>query len=71
MDKDTEIIEVLNSTSRYLDDLLNIDNNNYFYSMVKPISPSELFKKYIDVTMTWYQNLIRDSNLFLNKANRT
>ena len=25
-DKDTEIIEAFNSTSRYLDDLLNIDN---------------------------------------------
>ena len=28
------------------------------------------FQNSIDVTMTWYQNLIRDSNLFLNKAYR-
>ena len=35
-DKDTEIIEAFNSTSRYLDDLLNIDNT-YFDGMVKQI----------------------------------
>ena len=28
------------------------------------------FQNSIDVTMTWYQNSIRDSNLFLNKACR-
>ena len=33
-DKDTEIIEAFNATSRYLDDLLNI-NNTYFDGMVK------------------------------------
>ena len=33
-DKDAEIIEAFNSTSRYLDDLLNIDNT-YFDGMVK------------------------------------
>ena len=32
-DKDAEIIEAFNPTSRYLDDLLNIDNT-YFDSMV-------------------------------------
>ena len=37
----SEVIEVFNSTSRYLDDLLNIDNN-FFNSMVKHIYPSEL-----------------------------
>ena len=31
-DKDAEIIEDFNSTSRYLDDLLNIDNT-YFHGM--------------------------------------
>ena len=36
-----EVIQVLNSTSRYLDDLLNI-NNNFFDSMVNHIYPSEL-----------------------------
>ena len=41
VDKDAEIIEAFNSTSRYLDDLLNIDNT-YFDCMVKQIYPSEL-----------------------------
>ena len=41
VDKDAEIIEALNSTSRYLDDLLNIDST-YFDGMVKQICPSEL-----------------------------
>ena len=40
-DKDAEIIEAFNSTSRYLADLLNIDNT-YFDGMVKQIYPSEL-----------------------------
>ena len=38
-DEDSEIIEAFNSTSRYLDDLLNIDNT-YFDGMVKQIYPS-------------------------------
>ena len=37
----SDIIEAFNSTSRYLDDLLNIDNN-FFDSMVSRIYPSEL-----------------------------
>ena len=37
----SEVIEAFNSTSRYLDDLLNIDNN-FFGSMVNHIYPSEL-----------------------------
>ena len=40
VDKEAEIIEAFNSTSRYLDDLLNIDNT-YFDGMVKQCSPSE------------------------------
>ena len=42
-DKDVEIIdhEAFSSASRYLDDLLNIDNT-YFDGMVKQIYPSEL-----------------------------
>ena len=40
-DKDAEVTEALNSTSRYLDDLLNIDNT-YFDCMVNYIYPSEL-----------------------------
>ena len=37
----TDIIEALNSTSRYLDDLLNIDNP-YFAQTVGQIDPTEL-----------------------------
>ena len=37
----THIIEAFNSTSRYLDDLLNIDNP-YFKQMVCQIYPTEL-----------------------------
>ena len=40
-DKEASIIEAFNSTSRYLDDILNIDNN-YFDAMVSYIYPSEL-----------------------------
>ena len=35
-DKDAEIIEAFNSTSRYLDDLLNIDT--YFDGMIKQLT---------------------------------
>ena len=37
----SDVIEAFNSTSRYLDDLLNIENN-FFDSMVNRIYPSEL-----------------------------
>ena len=40
-DNQSEVIEAFNSTSRYLDDLLNIDNI-FFDSMVTHIYPSEL-----------------------------
>ena len=40
-DNQSEVIEAFNSTSRYLDDLLNIDNN-FFDSMVNHIYHSEL-----------------------------
>ena len=36
-----DIIEAFNSTSRYLDDLLNIDNI-YFDQMVDHIAPTQL-----------------------------
>ena len=39
--KDVEIIEAFNSTSRYFDDMLNIDNT-YFDGMVNQIYLSEL-----------------------------
>ena len=40
-DNQSEVIEAFNSSSRYLDDLLNIDNT-FFDSMVNHIYPSEL-----------------------------
>ena len=40
-DNQSGVIEAFNSTSRYLDDLLNIDNN-FFDSIVIRIYPAEL-----------------------------
>ena len=40
-DNQSDVIEAFNSTSRYLDDLFNIDNN-FYDSMVNLIYPSEL-----------------------------
>ena len=40
-DNQADIFEAFNSTSRYLDDLLNIDNP-YFEGMVNQIYPPEL-----------------------------
>ena len=40
-DKQTDIIDAFNTTSRYLDDILKIDNV-YFDNMVIQIYPSEL-----------------------------
>ena len=40
-DKQVDIIDAFNTTFRYLDDILNI-NNVYFYNMVSQIYPSEL-----------------------------
>ena len=41
IDNQADVIKAFNSTSRYLDDLLNIDNP-YFEGMVNQIYPSEL-----------------------------
>ena len=40
-DKQADVIDAFNTTSRYLDDILNI-NNAYFENMVSQIYPSEL-----------------------------
>ena len=40
-DKQADVIDVFNTTSRYLEDILNI-NNVYFDNMVSQIYPSEL-----------------------------
>ena len=46
-EKQADIIDSFNVTSRYLDDILNI-NNNYFDNMVSQIYPAELqSNKYI------------------------
>ena len=48
----TDIIEAFNSTSRYLDDLLNIDNP-YFEQMVGQIYPTELqLNKALDLNLS-------------------
>ena len=40
-DKQTDIIDAFNTTSRYLDNILSI-NNVFFYYVVSQIYPSEL-----------------------------
>ena len=40
-DKQADVIDAFNTTSRYLDDILKI-NNVYFDNMVNQIYPSEL-----------------------------
>ena len=40
-EKQSVVIKAFSSTSRYLDDLLNIDNK-YFYGLMSQIYPSEL-----------------------------
>ena len=54
-DNQSDFIEAFNSTSRYLDDLLNIDNN-FFDSMVNRIYPSELQlnKATVSGTEAWW-----------------
>ena len=48
-DNQSGVLEAFNSTSRYLDDLLNIDNN-FFDSMVNRIYPSELQLNKVNVS---------------------
>ena len=50
-DNQADVIEAFNSTSRYLDDLLNIDNP-YFEGMVNQIYPSELQLKKANISDT-------------------
>ena len=50
-DNQSDVIEAFNSTSRYLDDLLNIDNN-FFDSMANRIYPSELQINKVNVSDT-------------------
>ena len=41
-DKQADVIDAFSTTSRYLDNILNI-NKVYFYNMVSQIYPSELY----------------------------
>ena len=50
-DNQSGVIEAFNSTSRYLDDLLNIDNP-YFEGMVKQIYSPELQLNKANITGT-------------------
>ena len=50
-DNQADVIEAFNSTSRYLDDLLNIDNP-YFEGIVKQIYPPELHLNKVNTTDT-------------------
>ena len=57
-DSKPDVIEAFNSTSRYLDDLLNIDNS-FFDSMVNYIYPSvlQLNKTYVSDTEASFMDL--------------
>ena len=57
-DKQANIIDAFNTTSRYLDDILNI-NNVYFDNMVSQLYPSELQfdKANTSVTKTTFLDL--------------
>ena len=50
-DNQSDVIEAFNSTSWYLDDLLNIDNT-FFDSMVNRIYPSKLQLNKVNVSDT-------------------
>ena len=50
-DTESDVIKAFNSTSLYLDDLLNIDNN-FIDSMVNRIYPSELQLNKANVSVT-------------------
>ena len=50
-DNQSDVFEIFSSTSQYLDDLFNI-NNNFFDSMVNHIHPSELQLNKADVSDT-------------------
>ena len=50
-DKQADITDAFNTTSRYLDDILNI-NNVYFDNMVNQMYPSELQRNKADTSDT-------------------
>ena len=58
-DNQADIIEAFNSTSRYLDDILNIDNI-YFDQMADRIYPTEL--QLNTLTKWWTGYTLQNSN---------
>ena len=69
-DNQSDVIEAFNSNSRYLDDLLNIDNN-FFDSMVNRIYPSELLLNEAKVSDTETSFLDLHLSILSNKRNLT
>ena len=68
-DNQANIIEAFNSTSRYLDDLLNIDNS-YIKGMVKQIYPPELQLNKAYTSNTFLDlHLVSISNGFVSSKN--
>ena len=67
-DNQADVIEAFNSTSRYLDDLLNIDNPN-FEGMVNQIYPPELQLNKANISYTeapFLDLLLSDANGFVS-----
>ena len=64
-DNQADVIKAFNSTSRYLDDLLNIDNP-YFEGMVNQIYPSELQLKKSDTEAPFLDLYMSISNGFVS-----
>ena len=50
-DKQTDVIDAFNTTSRYLDDILNI-NNVYFDNIISQIYPSKLQPNKVNTSVT-------------------
>ena len=64
-DNQADVIKAFNSTSRYLDDRLNIDNP-YFEGMVKQIYPSELQLNKANTSDTLFYLNLSISNGFVS-----
>ena len=62
-DKQADVIDAFNTTSRYLDDIVNI-NNVYFDNMVRQIYPSEL--QLNKVNTSEYKSHILDLHLSIS-----
>ena len=58
-DKQADVIDAFNTTSRYLDDILNI-KNVYFDNMVKVSKGTKIRNRYKDIANTRQNNNIKD-----------